>query len=236
MVNRKLYYNLKKNIFYIFIIFIFIICLISIHFKPYHIIKEGLETNEIIPAPKMLLFDNPIKLKRNLGISFSIILNSINTGDWKQILGITPNRDGSDIRIFTASLCPGGNKLAFRTASIDNWDEKILGCDVDVPVNEYIRIDILSNSIEYGKRQNIVVYMTNISKKEKSKQVANVILPPPQYEPGKGYNDGWVFTSYKNVNDVIDGRLKDIVFATGDTDITIQNLDDAINYSKSKKK
>lgn len=229
---------MKKHNIIIFLLVLILICILWSEFVQPKKIKEGLslDPNEIIPAPKTLLFETPLKLKRNMGITFCILLNSKNTGDWKQILGITPDRGGNDDRIFKASLCPGGNTLAFRMATTDNWDANIINCDVELPINEYVRIDILSNSIKNGDKQNIVVYKTNLSKGEKASQVANVVLSPPKHTPANGYNEGWVFTSYKNVTSVIDGKMKNIAITTGDTEIGIPNLDNAINYMKVKTK
>jgi hypothetical protein len=222
----------KNNILFITILVI-IVLLLFIFIIPTTNTIEGLNKNEFIPTNNTQLFTQPIPLKSNMGVTFTMKLNSGYNGNWQQILGVTPYQNGSDKRIFGAWLCPWSNTVHFRTATMSNDNDNISDCNVQVPVNQYIRFDILFNLNSDANTQHILAYQTNTSvKNSAANKVAEVNLNRPYYSPRNGYNQSWVQTTYNNWG-TFNGTLTDVAVITGDDPISITNLQNATNYNAS---
>lgn len=191
-------------------------------------LKEGLDATEFITTPKTLLFQDPIPLKQNLAVTFTMKLNSGFNGSWQQIIGVTPYQNANDARVFGAWLCPSSNTVHFRIATQSNWNDNITDCNIQVPLNEYVRFDTVINTMD-NNTQNVEVYMTNLSRNSATTQVVGINLPPAKLTPGNGYTQAWVFTSYNNFG-VFNGTLKNVAVTSGDTLMSIDNLKNATNF------
>lgn len=202
-------------------------------------IIEGLEATEYNQSGNNLLIDAPIKLKSNWAVTFTVKLNRGNNNYWQQMLGVSPFRTYEG-RIFGAWLCPWANTIHFRTATKGlngymNWNDAILGeldCVQQIPINQRIRFDVVSNDNGNGT-QTVVTYMQNISAGEsKPRQIKYNVMNSEYFSPKNGFYEGYIFTSYQGYynNNIIDGTVEHVGFATGDTPMDIINLDRDRNY------
>lgn len=203
-----------------------------------------LDPTEYIQTNVKLLIDKPVKpLKKNWAATFTIELNRGKNGSWQQILGVSPSKNYEG-RILGVWLCPDDNTIHIRTSTKDingnvNTNDGILGdldCRLKVPVRDTVRFDVVANDIGNGK-QLVSTYMQNISKGEKSPTlIKSHNMNSSYYSPSNGFNEAWIFTTYQGYtksNNIIDGTIKDLAFSTGDTPMTIINLQNASNYAEA---
>lgn len=206
-----------------------------------------LDPTEYIQTNVKLLIDKPIKpLKKNWAATFTIELNRGKNGSWQQILGVSPSKNYEG-RILGVWLCPNDNTIHIRTATKNingsvNPNDSILGdldCKIRVPVRDTVRFDVVANDIGNGK-QLVSTYMQNISKGEKTPTlIKSHNMNSSYYSPSNGFNEAWIFTTYQGYTNnwnIIDGTIKDLAFSTGDTPMSIINLQNASSYAISVSK
>jgi len=250
----------KYNITFIVILVLIIIVLwsfmtIGSSYKYYNLSKtpiiEGATefSTEINKSPKTMVADS-VPLQKHWGITFTVKLNGIPTyqgAGWPQIVGVSPYSDGGDRRFFGAWLYPNSTVLHIRTATVNGDNEEIKDLhDFPLEINKEYRIDVISNLTNSGDKQNVVVYLTNITDKKQIRQIINKQMAAPRFISKKGSNldliNGqidvdkvYIFSSYNNHNQTTGGIVKDVAFVSGVNDpIVPSNLTDAINYNRAK--
>lgn len=249
----------KYNITFILILVLIIIVLwsfmtIGSSYKYYNLSKtpiiEGATefTTEFKKNSPVSLIQDEVLLQKHWGLSFTVKTNGIITDNqWHQVIGVTPYPDARDNRFLGVWFWPNTSVLHIRTATLDSWNDDIKDLhELPLEFNKEYRIDIISNLTNSGDKQNIVVYLTNITDKQQIRQIANKQMAAPKFISTKGsklqlipgqidVDKVYTFSTYNSCWLPIDGSIKDVVFVSGLNDpIVPSNLTDAINYNRAK--
>lgn len=232
-------YNITFILILILIIILLWVFMIPIQPSYYNLSNKTLLEGaaNISSEIKPELLKDTISLEKHWGISFTVQLNNIpKDGRWHQIIGITPSENADDKRFFAVWHWPNSNMLHIRTATINNDNDEIIGRGAPIDVGKLYRFDVTATLTDAGDKQNIIVYMTNLSGNGQRSQIANVMLSAPRYISGSasqlGLRNGqidtpqvYMFGNYNNWPR-FDGILKEVVSAKGTNDpILLSNLD-----------
>jgi hypothetical protein len=202
---------------------IIFICLVIFANNVYQPIKEGVDTKSIVTPTKMYKFYNrqPVVLESNLAISFDIYINSaVRDGSWHQVIGVTPDINGSDQRALGMWLCPNTTNLHIRTATttngsnMTNGNDNISDCVITLPTGKWLNVCVIGNvntsTSQWPYTQNWNVYINgNI--------VTNTNLPRCWFPIAT--TKVYVMATYNNF-EPFDGKLGNMLFVSSDSSIT----------------
>ena len=169
----------------------------------------------MIPKQPVLKLDN-IDLAKNFAISFKINLKKTNPS-WTQILGVTTNSSGEDVRCPAVWICPDTTKLFISIKTKSNPNDPISNCEIDTELGVTNKFDIIRKDTSYSVYKNGNLMNTVI------------LNDPSETIAGKAY----IFTSYKS-NILPDADISDVVVLYDNKSLTRNSIEQALSGSIGK--
>lgn len=197
--------------------------------------------------------NTPMQLATNWALSFTVNINKFDPNLWQQIIGVSTSPTGSSdpttgddykvISVYARPIDQVGQCVNIWTAANTTNDNIYEASAIDpaplpINANTNYRFDIVSNTV--SGIQTISTYQTNLDQSTNiGGLVSTVQLAAPMYltPPNTNWtNQGYIFTSFKTSNPSntpMNGTLSNVIFVSGNTPITINNLINATNKMNS---
>jgi len=221
---------------------IIIVCLVIFSnnmYQPiYNSIKEGVDNTSIINLPDQAEKPNPVTiffnekpqiLESNIAISFDINIRSICNYGWQQVIGVTPDKNGSDKRVLGIWFEPNSTTLHIRTATTSNGinitdsNSDIGGNKINLNnyIGKFVNICVIGNLNDNSYTHTFTVYIDGILKITTTIPrcwypiVTKQVYIMTQYKQ----NDG-ITPSYYSFN----GKLGNVVFLSSNSPLTYNRV------------
>ena len=178
-------------------------------------------------------------------LSFFIDYDGTKNGNWTQIIGITPDKSGSDSRYLSIWVCPSNSTLHIRTSTTSDGNKGILDNNnncigfrldydgdkkLDLPITR--RIDIVGNTDTSSLNQTYSIYDTLYKYKttnilRNTAQIGSSVTTSPQ--TNNNYKDSvYIYSSYSNW-DHVSFNVYNVMFITGKQTFSLNTVETCLS-------
>lgn len=178
-------------------------------------------------------------------LSFFIDYDGTKNGNWTQVIGITPDKSGSDIRYLSIWVCPSNSTLHIRTSTTTDGNKGILDNNndcrgfrldydgdrkLDLPNTR--RIDIIGNTNTSTLNQEYFIYDTLYKYQttdiiRNTTQIGSSVTTSPQTY--KNYKESvYIYSSYSNWEHV-PFNVYNVMFITGKQSFNLDTVNTCLS-------